>query len=608
MQDETALVEETFELNTPVKLPDGNQLLYLEIPLVYHPDSRFPKLTTPMWIGEAGIEAVIILSIDDLRNVDEFSGFLNTVFKGLDERKLPSIPMSLMSNHADPQHPLLQEWLKREITLEVHTTRHLCPLLQGYDLEGALHDVSSCLDNLYAIPGNTPLAFRMPCCDSQNSVSPRFFSEIFLRPTPKNHILRIDSSILCLLTPEDPEIPESWAADSDGKGLFEKYLPSNDFVNYIQNYPYPYVIHNTVWEFPAIVPSDWQGIVQADPEQVLEDWKRALDIVVKKKGVFVLCTHPKGPITQILDLVNYALTRHGRRVKFLNFKDAHARLLENLLGGTPLRSPHNKDHGVRLVDLNNDGHMDVVIANPDKRETRLWDPDSGAWSAASFPLPIVDEAGRPTGVRFVRVRKTGCVSILLKSENTQAFHDFDGASWGPSLPMESLFPDEAQSIFSIQKGRDRGLRVVDANQDGFSDLVYNNEKSNLVFFWRPDKQRWVKSAARLPKLSLITDKSGMDRGHRFADLNGDGFLDSLGSNEEEYVVALYQGEEKGWSETILYGKRRENLQDAVPPITENGVLMGVWFRGGVLYIQNERTGSRSKSSMRYDFSFLKSQR
>ena len=31
------------------------------------------------------------------------------------------------------------------------------------------------------IPGNKPVAFRMPCCDSMNTVSPRFFSEIFAK-------------------------------------------------------------------------------------------------------------------------------------------------------------------------------------------------------------------------------------------------------------------------------------------------------------------------------------------------------------------------------------------------------------------------------------------
>ena len=37
----------------------------------------------------------------------------------------------------------------------------------------------SCIDQMAKIPRNRPVAFRMPCCDSLNTVSPRFFAEIF---------------------------------------------------------------------------------------------------------------------------------------------------------------------------------------------------------------------------------------------------------------------------------------------------------------------------------------------------------------------------------------------------------------------------------------------
>jgi len=29
----------------------------------------FPKLTTPQWVGEPGVEAVVILAIDDMKEV-----------------------------------------------------------------------------------------------------------------------------------------------------------------------------------------------------------------------------------------------------------------------------------------------------------------------------------------------------------------------------------------------------------------------------------------------------------------------------------------------------------------------------------------------------------
>ena len=585
--------------------PDGNQLLYLETPLVYYPHSRFPKLTTPMWCGEPGVEAVIILSIDDLHDAESFDQFLNPILKRLKQLTGRRSPLSIMANKTDLHNPILQRWLKSGVTIEAHTSSHPCPLLRRYDFKGALNEVASCLDQLFTIPGNIPVAFRMPCCDSQNSVSPRFYSEIFLRPTPMKHILRIDSSIFLLLTPQDPDIPPSCIADSEGRSIFKKYLPSRDYVNYIENYPYPYLIHNAVWEFPPIIPSDWVAALQSEQDfsQTLEDLKKALDAVVIKKGVFVLCLHPNDLMktNQVVDFIDYAEACYGKKVKFLNFKEAYKRLLIYLLGGTPVHSLNRGDNGVRLLDLNNDEYLDVVVGNPEKKETRIWDPHSETWSKTSFPLAIVDKAGRQTGVKFVCVQKNGYISMLLKNEKKWAFHHFNGKSWGPPVAFSSILPKKANKIFSFRKGKDRGLRSVDFNGDGFSDLVFNNERHNETFLWNPEVQRWDLSQARLPQSSLITDKSGKDRGHRFVDINGDGLLDSICSNEEEYSVAFYRGELIGWSKPFLSGKQDQPSPDTIPPIVERGSLMGAWFRGRTLYIQNERTGSRSTQILKYTF-------
>lgn len=191
--------------------------------------------------------------------------------------------------------------------------------------------------------------------------------------------------------------------------------------------------------------------------------------------------------------------------------------------------------------------------------------------------------------------------MLLKNKKEWAFHHFNGKAWGPSAAFESILPEEAKKIHSFRKGKDRGLRVVDFNGDGFSDLVFNNERCNEAFLWKPEEQRWALSSARLPKPSLITDKSGRDRGHRFVDINGDGLLDSVCSNEEEYSVAIYKGERSGWSVSFLSGKQDSSNPDSLPPIVEKARLMGAWFRGRILYIQNERTGSRSKQIATYTF-------
>ena len=65
------------------------------------------------------------------------------------------------------------------------------------------------------------------------------------------------------------------------------------------------------------------------------------------------------------------------------------RLTEHLLAGQPLRATDGSDNGVRLLDLNDDGYLDVVIGNGQLQQTRIWDPDQMAWEETSFPVRIV---------------------------------------------------------------------------------------------------------------------------------------------------------------------------------------------------------------------------
>ena len=76
----------------------------------------------------------------------------------------------------------------------------MCPP-QGGRLAKAKDTYDECIDLLWTIPSTEPVAFRMPCCDSMNSVSPRFFTEIFNRITPQRHFLQMDSSVFMLFTP-----------------------------------------------------------------------------------------------------------------------------------------------------------------------------------------------------------------------------------------------------------------------------------------------------------------------------------------------------------------------------------------------------------------------
>ena len=313
----------------------------------YYPHRTYPKLITPQWVGEDGVECVVILAIDDMRGHDKWETFLRPILERL--KKIDGrAPVSIMTCEIDPKDEHLQKWLKEGLSLETHTVDHPCPLLQRGDFAKAKSTYDRCVDQLCEVPNSKPVAFRMPCCDSLNTVSPRFYAEIFNKTTAKGNFLTIDSSVFNLITANDPDLPRELVMNADGTERFRKYLPADrTFVNYIEDYPYPYVIGGTCWEFPCVVPSDWSA--QHHHKQnaspiTLRDWKAALDATVIKKGVFPLVFHPHGwsKPEQIIDLIDYAVTKHGKKVKFLTFREAQERLNKNLLEGHPLREADDR--------------------------------------------------------------------------------------------------------------------------------------------------------------------------------------------------------------------------------------------------------------------------
>src|SRR5207249_2677508 len=176
----------------------------------------------------------------------------------------------------------------------------------------------------------------------------------FNRTNAAGQFLTIDSSVMNIFTTNDPSLPRQLVTELDGREKFRKYVPFPSFTTTIADYPYPYVIGKLCWEFPALMPSDWdaQHLHGANNPATVADWKATLDATVLKQGVLDLIFHPHGWIRseQIVELIDYAVQKHGSKVRFLTFREAQERLDKNLLLGHPLRAPNGQDNGVRLLD------------------------------------------------------------------------------------------------------------------------------------------------------------------------------------------------------------------------------------------------------------------
>ncbi len=594
---------------------DGNRLAYLDHINPYYPHRGFAKLTTPQWISpeerKAGVEAVIILSIDDMRDPQRYENYLRPILDRLKRVKNTSgqAPLSIFTNVINVNHPQLQTWIKEGLSFEVHTIAHPCPCLGKFDLAKAKQTYHQCVDLLNQIPNyRGPVAFRMPCCDSMNSVSPRFFAEVMTGVSKKGNYLQIDSSIFNLFTANDPDLPRELVLDNDGKERFRKYIPKGKgFVNYIEDYPYPYTIGNMIWQFPAVIPSDWeaQHLQGVNHPRTVEDLKAAIDCTVIKQGVFTFVFHPHGWIKaeQVVELIDHAEKKHGGKVKFMTFRDAAERLNQHLLNITRLRGKSGH-HGVRVTDVNNDGFMDVLIGQDQTRTTRIWSPQKKTWIDAPHKLVIgmADKQwGRDQGARFASLAKGSPVTAFSLGESRHQSWSFSNQSWKRNDQLLTGLQTERGSVFAAMEGVNLGARFRDIDGDGVSELITSgvferNEKPvhHTVFRWHNTKCTWQRAAFDLPPDVHVIQLVGREKRPEqaaFVDIDGDGDLDLIHSDPRQFAVYLFAGMNAGWSTRLIAGNHDDNDTFKLPPlIRADGTHNGFFIKGRALYWQNEDTG------------------
>ncbi len=567
---------------TAVAAADGNRLMYLDECDPYYPHRTFPKLVTPQWVGEPGVEAVVILAIDDMRGHEKWEAFLRPILERL--KKIDGrAPVSIMTCKIDPNDPHLQTWLKEGLSLEVHTVDHPCPMFAKGDFAAAKSTYDRCVDQMAAVPNNRPVAFRTPCCDSLNTVSPRFFAEIFNKTTEKGNFLQADSSVFNVFTPNDPDLKREWVTEGDGRSRFAKYLPADrDFVNTIEDYPYPYVIDRLCWEFPCATPSDWQAQHRhkANNELTVRDWYACLDATVKKQGMMNFVFHPHGWIEnrQFVEFIDYAQATYGKRVKFLTLREAVERLTKNLLNGHPLRDPKTgADNGVRLLDVNNDGYMDVVIGNAAAKVCRTWDPKKQTWAETPFPCEVARaHFGISNDWPIVASDTKDGPRIWALIKGTWEAPDF----------LNGKFPEKLGAF-----------RLVDlvGGEKGFCDLVTN--EGVFAPFGEELKRRFA-----LPPGAVLPERPDVDTGLRFVDLDGDGKLDLLVSHEGGYAGALFAGFDKGWATVAFRGTPRD--PNPMMPFAVGGTNNGAFLKDRHVYWVNEHTDGKPDHLEKWSFNSL----
>jgi hypothetical protein len=365
----------------------------------------------------------------------------------------------------------------------------------------------------------------------------------------------------------------------DGAERFKKYLPGDrDFVNWIENHPYPYVIGKYCWQFPCMTPSDWQAqhLHKANNPLTVRDWKAALDCTVIKKGVFNMVFHPHGWIKaeQVIDFIDHAVEKHGKKVKFLTFQEAYARLQKSLFRGDEWRGCADV---VIPLDVNNDGYMDIVDLRTRAGKTYLWDTDLSSWTIVPGPDSVGLKPLLGGGFQFGVLQKNGFASIayfervprpMAVNRYTEGIVHFDGKKWVADDKAGKGAPSVIVPV----------LRLIDLDGDGICEKL---DGYTGVFAYQSGKD-WQ----RLPFGRPGYVKSRSLAHCRFLDLDGDGKLDLVYADENAFGVYRLLDVKKGWA--LI---RAGNASDAgaMPMIAKNGTNNGCWAHSGQLWWANEDT-------------------
>jgi len=185
------------------------------------------------------------------------------------------------------------------------------------------------------------------------------------------------------------------------------------------------------------------------------------------------------------------------------------------------------DMGIRFADINNDGFIDIIRGRKDTLTKNIsLNNRKGEWvdlKDYDLPLYINKPDQSPRGVRFVDFNSDGFTDILYAQNDggDKKAYVNTGAGW--IHDQDWISPVDFQYADS-----EAGVRLADVNGDGRIDLLRSDAVHGKRAY-RNTGSGWELDSTWNPPRDFINDKK--DYGIRVVDLNGDGLADVLEANQ-----------------------------------------------------------------------------
>ena len=184
------------------------------------------------------------------------------------------------------------------------------------------------------------------------------------------------------------------------------------------------------------------------------------------------------------------------------------------------------DNGVRLVDINNDGLIDIIMARDPQSgspEEEIWLGTGSGWTQLTISYPdcqsgstgfcfviMENDASKDNGVRMADLNGDGLVdlarAVISGGDGSSEIQYNDGNGWvGVEIKIPQCDGDgvKAEGCFVKSTGEDYGTRLGDVSGDGVADTVraYKSGSAGLT-------RVYINEASKTGLLKTITSSIG----------------------------------------------------------------------------------------------------
>lgn len=213
-----------------------------------------------------------------------------------------------------------------------------------------------------------------------------------------------------------------------------------------------------------------------------------------------------------------------------------------------LFSDSTTDFGVRLIDLNNDGYIDILKGRTSTSEKKAWLNNRTDWNETSVFAPpeyFVDGSGFDNGIRIADLNNDGFADLIQGRGGVQKAWLNNGSGWRD----ESLTWKPPIDLVSLNTPNwvDNGVQLVDFNGDGKVDLLQANERTVAKSAYLNTGSGWKDVSSQWASPTYFIKSDDADQGSRLVDVNGDGLIDIIeGYNFGSDVKNAWLNNGSGW--------------------------------------------------------------